>query len=182
VLIGTSQINSIAWVRLYPPSIFIMKKVVYVETTIPSFYFNQRTQPEIVTLAKWTCQWWDNYSANFELVSSMAVVEELNYGNYPKQAEKLEFIQKLNFLPITSEVIEIVEIYISRQVMPADPKGDALHVALATHHKCDILVSWNCRHIVNYNKFEHLRKINTLLGLNTPMLVTPLGLLTGEDQ
>jgi len=159
-----------------------MKEIVYVETTIPSFYFNQRTQPDILLLAKWTRQWWDNYSTHFDLVSSMAVVDELNYGNHPKQAEKVEFIQKLNFLPITSEVIEIVEIYISRKVMPADPKGDALHVALASYHKCDILISWNCRHIVNYHKFEHLRKINTLLGLNTPMLVTPLELLSGEDN
>jgi len=97
----------------------MMKKTVYVETTIPSFYFNQRTQPEILLIAKWTRQWW----ANFELLSSMAVVEELNYGDHPFKTEKLEFIQKLNFLPITSEVIEIVEIYIARQVMPNDPKG-----------------------------------------------------------
>jgi predicted nucleic acid-binding protein len=160
----------------------MMKKTVYVETTIPSFYFNQRTQPEILLIAKWTRQWWEHYSANFELFSSMAVVEELNYGDHPFKTEKLEFIQKLNFLPITSEVIEIVEIYIARQVMPNDPKGDALHVALATYHQCDILVSWNCRHIVNYRKFEHLRKVNTLLGLNTPMLMTPLELLTGEGN
>jgi len=159
-----------------------MKKIVYVETTIPSFYFNQRTQPEILTIAKWTRQWWDNYSKNFKLVSSIAVVEELNYGNYPNKAEKLKFIQKLNFLPITAEVIEIVEIYIARKVMPTNPEGDALHVALATYHKCDILMSWNCRHIVNYNKLEHLRKINTLIGLATPILATPLELLTGEND
>lgn len=80
-------------------------------------------------------------------------------------------------LPINSEVIDIVEVYISRQLMPNDPKGDALHLALASYHKCDALVSWNCRHIVNYNKFEHFKKVNTLLGLNTPALVTPLELL-----
>lgn len=159
-----------------------LAKIVYIETTIPSFYFNQRTQPEMLVLAEWTRQWWDNYSANYELVSSIAVIEELSYGDHPQQAEKIELLNSVRLLPITQEVMEIVEVYISRQVMPKDPKGDALHVALASYHQCDVLVSWNCRHIVNYHKFEYLRKINVLLGLNTPALVTPLELLKGETN
>jgi predicted nucleic acid-binding protein len=154
-----------------------MKKIIYVETTIPSFYFNQRSHSEIVVLANWTRQWWDYHSINYDRVSSMAVVEELMEGEHPNKIEKIQFIKTLKMLPINSEVIDIVEVYISRQLMPNDPKGDALHLALASYHKCDALVSWNCRHIVNYNKFEHFKKVNTLLGLNTPALVTPLELL-----
>ena len=58
--------------------------------------------------------------------------------------------------------------------MPADPGGDALHLALASYHKCDFLVTWNCQHLANANKFGHIRRVNAMLGLFVPALVTPL--------
>ena len=90
-------------------------------------------------------------------------------------------IKDLPLLTIEDEIAEIVEIYIQHKVMPADPSGDALHLAIASFHKCDFLVTWNCRHIANANKFGHIRRINTSLGLFIPALVTPLELL-GVDH
>ncbi len=69
-----------------------------------------------------------------------------------------------------------------RCVMPADPAGDALHLALASYHKCDFLVTWNCQHLANANKFGHIRLVNGMLGLFVPALVTPLELLGGKDE
>jgi hypothetical protein len=66
--------------------------------------------------------------------------------------------------------------------MPADPAGDALHLAPASYHKCDFLVTSNCRHLANANQFAHLRPLNTLLGLFVPALVTPLELLGESDE
>ena len=43
-----------------------------------------------------------------------------------------------------------------------------------------MLVTWNCSHIANANKFPHIRRINALLGCETPQLVTPLELLASE--
>jgi hypothetical protein len=65
---------------------------------------------------------------------------------------------------------------------PADPGGDALHLALASYHRCDFLVTWNCRHLANANKFGHIRRVNVLLGLFVPALVTPLELLGDDDE
>ena len=66
--------------------------------------------------------------------------------------------------------------------MPADPAGDALHLALASFHRCDFLVTWNCRHLAKANKFGHVRCVNTLLGIHVPALVTPLELLAEYDN
>lgn len=41
--------------------------------------------------------------------------------------------------------------------MPNDPLGDALHLAIAFYHKCDFLLTWNCRHLANAKKFGHIR-------------------------
>ena len=57
------------------------------------------------------------------------------------------------------------------------PQDGARHLALATFHGCDILATWNCRHIANANKQAHIRRVNDSLGYATPALVTPLELL-----
>jgi len=82
---------------------------------------------------------------------------------------------------VDAAVAEIVETYVARKVMPSDPIGDALHLAVASHHRCDFLLTWNCRHLANANKFEHIRRVNAVLGLFVPALVTPLELL-GDDN
>lgn len=52
-----------------------------------------------------------------------------------------------------------------------------MHLALATFHQCEILESWNCRHIANANKSDHIHRIIGRLGYETPKLITPLELL-----
>lgn len=110
-------------------------------------------------------------------MTSDAVVDELEGGDYPSRADCLSLIASLPLLAIAPPVIEIVGTYIARRVMPADPAGDALHLALASFHRCDFLVTWNCRHLANANKFGQIRRVNSLLGLYVPTLVTPLELL-----
>ena len=159
-----------------------MTKIVYVETSIPSFYHEVRTEPDMVVRREWTRDWWEIARERYDLVTSPAVVDELERGDYPSRKECLELIEALPLLAIEPPVIDIVETYTARHVMPADPAGDALHLALASFHRCDFLVTWNCRHLANANKFGHIRRVNTLLGLYVPMLVTPLELLAENDD
>ncbi len=91
----------------------------------------------------------------------------------------MELVRNLRLLPIEPVIAEIVEAYIRYKLMPADPAGDALHLALASYHKCDFLMTWNCLHLANANKFGHIRRVNAILGLFVPGLVTPLELLGG---
>jgi predicted nucleic acid-binding protein len=69
----------------------------------------------------------------------------------------------LPLLVIEAEVSEITAIYIKHKLMPNEPTGDALHLALASHHKCDFLLTWNSQHLANANKFRHIKQINTYL-------------------
>jgi hypothetical protein len=66
--------------------------------------------------------------------------------------------------------------------MSKDLVGGALHLALAFYHKCDFLLAWNCRHLANANKFGHIRRVNVMLGLYVPTLVTPLELIGAQND
>ena len=116
------------------------------------------------------------------MVTSEAVLDELAAGPPEYSGAWLAMLDPLPLLTIDSAVAEIVETYIRHRVMPAAPSGDALHLALASYHKCEFLVTWNCRHLSNANKFGHIRRVNSMLGLFVPALVTPLELLGDLDD
>jgi PIN domain len=128
----------------------------------------------------WTRKWWDNRRTGYELVTSEAVIDELEAGAYEHQQEALNLIAGLRVLPIVDPLGDIIETYIRHQLMPDNPSGDALHLAAASYYCCDFVLTSNCRHLANANKFTHIRHLNTTLGLFVPTLVTPLELL-GED-
>jgi predicted nucleic acid-binding protein len=155
---------------------------VYVETTIPSFYHETRTAPEIVARREWTRQWWSAAVARYELVTSPAVLDELGSGPSDRSGAWLALVAELPVLAVSPAIIEIVQAYIQHKLMPANPTGDALHLAVASYHKCDFLVTWNCEHLANANKYGHIRRINTMLGLFVPALVTPMELLGGNHE
>jgi hypothetical protein len=158
-----------------------MNRRVYIETTIPSFYHEVRTEPDMLARRAWTREWWDDRSPEFELMTSEAVIDELENGDFPQKANALALIDKLPLLEINEAVADIANVYIKHHVMPADPVGDALHLALASYSRCDFLLAWNCRHLANGNMFAHIRRVNGILGLFVPSLVTPLELL-GEPE
>src|SRR5688572_28545254 len=117
---------------------------VYVETTIPSFYFETRTAPGIVARREWTRQWWERAGECYELVTSPAVLDELGGGPPERSAERLALVASLPLLPVEPAIADIIRSYVLHKAMPADPSGDALHLALASYHKFDFLVTWNC--------------------------------------
>jgi predicted nucleic acid-binding protein len=136
----------------------------------------------MVARREWTRQWWDFNRDQYELVTSEAVLDELERGIYPQKDEALNLMANLPLVPIDPAVVEVVTTYIQHTVMPADPAGDAMHLAIASLHKCDFLLTWNCQNLANANKFGHIRRINGMLGLFVPALITPLELLELEER
>ena len=117
------------------------------------------------------------------LATSFVVQDELNRIPDPKRRDAaLQLIEPLEQFVYTTEIEEIVEVYLAHKLMPREGVGDAAHLALASFNHCDILVTWNCKHLANANKTDHIRRVNALLGLETPLLVTPLELLEKDHE
>lgn len=158
-----------------------IQQLIYIETTVPSFYHTLRTDAESRARQKWTRQWWEEYASICTLVSSVAVIEELSGGTGEKIQDRLDLLKDVELLSITDGIEQIARIYIEKLVMPRAPSGDALHLAIASFYNADSLLTWNCRHLANANKIHLIRQINQDLGLPTPELTTPLNYLGGDD-
>lgn len=147
-----------------------MKKV-YVETSVFSLYHDQR--PRSAFRRKITQDWWRGERRWYDLFTSRFTVEEVSDPGYPEWRRVLAMVRRVPLLEVTHDIAGIVKVYVENQLMPAEDVGDAAHLAMASYHSVDYLLTWNCRHLANANKFEHIRRINRRLGLLTPELVTP---------
>ena len=69
----------------------------------------------------------------------------------------------IEFIELTSEAITLAETYIKEKVVGNTHIDDCLHIALATIHNVDILVSWNFKHIVNIYRIRGYNSVNIKL-------------------
>ena len=157
-----------------------MKKSVYLDSTIPNYLFEERE--ELIFQHKLTQKWFKEEADKFELFISNATVNELKRSKYPHQQQALECAAKINILDMNDDIDLIVDTYIKNYLMPKDLEGDAVHLAYASFHKIDFLLTWNCNHLANANKQQHIRIINGRLGISTPQITTPLELFTEPDN
>jgi predicted nucleic acid-binding protein len=158
------------------------KPRIYVETTIPSAYHTGRVDPAMVARREWTRRWWHFASAACELVSSPVVLRELLDGRSRHVSARIAFMDGIELLDVTVPIMATAQVYIQQRLMPIKPPSDALHLALASHAGCDVLVTWNYRHLANVHKFDRIRRLNVQMGLHVPVLTTPQYLLEGNDE
>ena len=98
-----------------------MSTLIYVETTIPSFYSETRTAINIQARRQWTREWWAKPKPDQQLVTSAIVFEELEkIPDVARREESLALIRPLEELEYTREVAEIAEVYLRHKLMPAE--------------------------------------------------------------
>nr|VFJ61274.1 MAG: hypothetical protein BECKFW1821A_GA0114235_11124 [Candidatus Kentron sp. FW] len=158
-----------------------MKEKVYIDSTIPSYYFDRRES--LATFTEITKKWWSEMASEYDLFVSDAVIRELNRGEYPNKEEVLALVSGIPSLPLPDDLEQIVEFYVANYVMPRTLAGDAAHLAYASYHNMEYLLTWNCNHqLANANKHRHIQVINARLGLATPKIITPLELFREEKN
>ncbi|TAN49641.1 MAG: PIN domain-containing protein [Methylococcaceae bacterium] len=153
-----------------------MNKSIYLDSTIPSYLFDERYS--IKTYIDVTRKWWEEERNNFDLYVSEESIIELSGGDYPNKQKLISCVSEIQVLEPDASVFEIAQAYLDNYLMPQVLAGDAIHLAYASYYKIDFLLTWNCNHLANANKKQHIRIINTRLGLLTPEIITPLELFT----
>lgn len=90
-----------------------------------------------------------------------------------------QYIENVDFI---SEARELAEQYIKARVIGAAKRVDAQHIATATVHRVDVLVSWNFKHIVNLDRIQGYNSVNLRNGYPLLEIRTPQEVLSyGED-
>jgi predicted nucleic acid-binding protein len=155
-----------------------MKPKVYLETTIISYLTAWRS-PQLVMAAhqEVTRSWWDDERHAFDLYVSEAVVQEASLGDASAAQRRLEALSDIFELQITDEARLLAKELVEKTPLPKTARVDALHIATATVHGMDYLLTWNCRHIANAAMRKSLTEICETAGYEIPVICTPLELI-----
>ena len=120
---------------------------------------------------------------NNKFTLAISPVVEAEITKAPRKIQDL-FREMLIFakqIPVTQEVIDLQQSYIAERILTNKWIDDALHVALATVGNCDVIVSWNFKHIVNYKKIPLFNAVNILNGYEKLDIYSPLEIVNDED-
>ena len=117
----------------------------------------------------------------FHLCISDVVRQELKLA--PTEVRNLfdEFLEYSEILPITNECLELRDLYLSHNILTQKSRDDALHVATASIHECDIIISWNFKHIVHYDKIKLYNTVNTIHGFKEIFINSPSEVIYYDD-
>ncbi len=157
-----------------------MKQKVYIETSVLSYLAARSSKNKIVSAHQTvTKEWWKTESIKYELYVSEIVLREAGKGDAQAAKKRLEYIADCSILPMKDEVLFLTENFLKLSSLPKKAAEDALHIAVATVHRVDYLLSWNCAHIANAAIQKELSKIAIRFGYELPILCTPLELFGG---
>ena len=154
-----------------------MKPKVYLETTIVSYLTAWRSS-EIVTAANQeaTRKWWDEQKPEFDLFVSEAVFQEASAGDADAVRRRMEVLRNIAELGVTDAARDLARSLVAEVPLPTTAEIDALHIAVATVHGMDYLMTWNCRHIANATLRHRIESVCNVAGYVAPIICTPLEL------
>ena len=151
-------------------------ELVYVETSVVSGMFDENDHP-IKTAPFWLAV----ENGRFRVLLSDVLEAEINKAPAVVQA----FYKKISGQQVTrvystAESDALADKYIAEGVVSDSSLNDCKHVALAAIAGADVLVSWNCKHIVKLNKIRKYNAINRLLGYREIEIRTPYEVTNDE--
>lgn len=160
-----------------------MKPTVYIETTIISYLVGWLSRHDLYVAAnqEFTRDWWSKRRHDFELFASAVVIREARDGEPGLAAERLTFLNEVSLLEVTEEAEQLKRELLKGAALPEKAELDALHIAVATAHELDYLLSWNCRHIANAFTLPRVYDICRRAGYDPPFVCTPLELMEGQQ-
>ncbi|HXF05310.1 MAG TPA: type II toxin-antitoxin system VapC family toxin [Blastocatellia bacterium] len=146
-----------------------MKTSIYVETSVIGAYLDN----EDPFRRDLTIRWWEHERPLYYATISPLVVRELERVREPRRSAYLNLIRDLPQLEITEEVAILAEGYIGRGIFQRKYMADALHVAIASYHKIDFIVTWNFGYLANVYRQARIRLFNVTSGFFVPTIITP---------
>ena len=155
-----------------------MKLKVYIETSVIS-YLTARPSRDLITAAhqQLTIDWWEDRRTDFDLYVSQLVVHEASAGDKNAASRRLEIIERIPLLELNEETLALAGSLLEDGPLPAKASEDALHIAIATVHGMDFLLTWNCKHIANAEMRNLIEEVCRSKGYEPPITCTPEELL-----
>ncbi|GHV41898.1 hypothetical protein FACS1894187_23880 [Synergistales bacterium] len=159
-----------------------MKKLkLYLDTSVIS-HLRHEDVPEKM---KDTLLFWEELkTGKHEVVISEFTLDELRQCPEPKQTELFNCLGDIEYVLLKEnhEVKALTETYLEEGVLSRKNRGDCLHMAFATVNGCDMIASWNFKHMVRVKVIQGIRIVNAKKGYFKLIdIIQPTMMTQGEE-
>jgi len=158
------------------------KKKIYLDTSVISYLRQEDAPSEMQT----TLEFWEILkSGKYSIYISEVTTGELTQCPEPKRTELFTLLEELTYTEIKisdEEEIAALSIEIQNQgIISPKNTNDRLHIAAAMFSGCNVIVSWNFKHLVNIKTIDGVRVIAALNNLNPIDIYSPNMLIERSD-
>lgn len=157
-----------------------MKKLkIYLDTSVIS-YLDQQDAPE--RMAETRRLWEKIKLGAYDVVISDLLETEIERCAEPKREILRNYLTEIDytFIKIDEKALKIASRFVDLGVLRNKSLTDCRHIAAAIISGCDIIVSWNFRHIVNHKTMMGVKAVTALEGYDDLLIYSPTILIGGE--
>ena len=151
---------------------------VYLDPTVISYFVADPSAN--AKLAAWQAEsrrFWHDFQNQFVFVVSSMVLDEIRRGDAMQARKRLAAVAQFTVLSKTARTNALAQQLLAAGAVPESAASDAEHIAIATVHGVDYLVSWNHKHIVNVNQLRQINRVCEAAGFRPAILCTPTTLM-----
>ena len=119
-----------------------------------------------------------------DVVISEATLEELNRCAEPKRSHLRDMLSQVFYILIPSDAatVALAEKFIDFGILRQKSFDDCRHIAAALVSGCDVILSWNFKHIVNHKTISGVKQVSVTEGFHDLMIYTPTFLIGAEED
>ena len=154
---------------------------VYLDTSVIS-YLDQSDAPEKMMETR---QLWEMFrNKHFEVYISDTTIQEINSCKPEKLRNLYAYLEQIDYTLISTkgEIEALASKFLEMGVLRKKSYDDCLHIAAAIVADCDVITSWNFKHIVNAKTIRGVKAVTNLEGYREILIYAPPSLLEYEEE
>lgn len=153
---------------------------LYLDTSVISHLFADDVPDKMADTKE---LWQDFINEKYEVFISDTTLEEIDRCHEPKRGKMTEKLDEcdIQFLKISNEVTSLAGEYLKNGILNHKSIDDCKHIAFAVVNNCDIVVSWNFKHLVNYQTINKVKIVNAINLYKEISIVSPTMLIEGWE-
>jgi len=154
---------------------------VYLDTSVIS-YLHQPDSPEkqAETLALW-----ERFRrGEYDVYLSQVTLDEMRKCGEEKLSALEEYMSQIDYTLLEDSVLisETARIFIDKGYLTQKSLNDCYHIAYAMCNGCDIILSWNFKHMVNVRIVDGVRIVSGVTGLSEVKIYSPEIITKGGEE
>jgi predicted nucleic acid-binding protein len=150
---------------------------IYLDTSVISHLYAQDVPDKMADTLK---LWAEIQAGNYNIILSEITISELDACQEPKRSDMYSALANIDktIVSLDDEAIRLADLYVSLGGLTIKNIVDARHIAIATINACDIIATWNFKHMINFNAIRVVEAVNRKESYGIVHILSPASLLT----